>query len=402
MPTYQYTARDERGQAKRGTLLAESPAAVADQLQQQGYVITGCRETSRAARGASVNAGTRVDADALMLMTVQLAKMVQVGIPLNTALDTVAKQTDAPRLRALIEALAQQIESGAGFSESLGRFPRVFPPLYISMVRAGEASGKLDEALRRLSLLMKRQAELRQQLVTAMTYPLLLLAVGIGAVVFLLVSIIPKFMTIFVDAGVPLPLPTLLLAQTGEALRRYGLVLGVALAGLLWLAQASRGTARGRRYWDGWALRIPVVGEVIRRTALARLARTLETLFSSGVPILESLTIAEATCGNVVIGDVCSAARAKVQQGQPLAEAFKQHAEVPPIMAQMLAIGEASGALEHLLGEIAAYYEELVQHGIKRLTSLIEPAFLLVMGGLIAFILASVLLPLFKMVSVVK
>ena len=385
-----------------GTLTAPSPEALADQLKRTGYLVT---KSQALGEGATVDTLLQrlrgVSYDDLVLFNVQLSKMIQVGIPLVSALDTLAQQTENPRLREAIGDVARSVEAGSSFSEALERHSSIFSPLFINMVRAGEASGKLDEILKRLAMFAKRQAELRQQLATALTYPLLLLVVGCSAIIFLITGIIPKFMKIFLEAHVPLPLPTQLLYQAGQLLRMYWIVIaGVIVAILVGLKAALR-TPVGRRLWDTWALKMPVIGSLVRKAALSRLSRTLEMLFSSGVPVLESLSIGELTCGNVVIGDVCRHAQTSVRHGGTISEPLKRSPEIPPMVVQMMAVGESSGTVDHMLAEIADYYDELVQHGVKRVTTLIEPAFLIVMGGLVAFIMASVLLPLFRMVNVI-
>jgi type IV pilus assembly protein PilC len=403
MPTYTYTARDERGNPVSGTLAAADSEALADQLKRMGYLVTRAREVSSGgAAGQMLRRGGRVGHDDLVLFTVQLSKMVQVGIPLVTALDTIMKQTSQPALRAAVSDVGRAVEGGASFSEALARHPRVFSGLFINMVHAGEVSGRLDDILRRLAVFAKRQAELRQQLMTALTYPLLLLAAGLGAATFLIVGIIPRFMKIFVEAGVPLPLPTRLLFQVSLLVRHGWPVLAVlAAAALIGLAMALR-TPAGRRLADAALLRIPVVGELVRQAAVARMARTLATLFASGVPVIEALAIAEQTCGNTVIGEVCRAAQQSVKRGSSIAEPLRASREIPPMVSQMVSVGEATGALDHMLAEIGEHYEELIQHSVKRLTTLIEPAFLVLMGGMVAFIMASILLPLFRMINVIK
>lgn len=403
MPNYRYAARDEHGNQVSGTLAAPTPEGLADQLKRLGYLVTRSRELAEGETLEGLLQRLRpVGYDELVMFNVQLSKMVQVGIPLVTSLETLTRQTDHPRLRDAIGDVTCNVEAGSSFSEALQRHPGIFSPLFVNMVRAGEASGKLDEVLRRLAVFAKRQAELREQLKTAMTYPALLLVTGIAASTFLVLGIIPKFVKIFLEAGVPLPLPTLLLSALSQALRRYGVwvLLGLAAAGV-GLGRLLR-TPAGRRQLDRLLLKIPVVGELVRKAAIGRMARTLETLLSSGVPVLESLDIAAKTCGNAVIADVCQAVQANVRQGGTITDPLKVSAAFPPMVVQMLAVGEASGTLDHMLGEVADHFDEWIRYSLKRLTSLIEPLFLIIMGGMVAFIMASVLLPLFRMVNVIR
>lgn len=404
MPSYRYTARDERGNAVSGTLTATSPEALVDQLRRTGYLVTKTQElTNRAgALGKSIGGWRGVGDDELVLFSVQLSKMVQVGIPLVGALDTLAQQTEQPRLRDVIGDVARSVEGGTSFSEALGRHPVVFSSLFINMVRAGEVSGKLDEILRRLAKFAKHQAELRQRLATAMTYPVVLLVVGVGATTFLLMGIIPKFIKLFLEAGVPMPLPTQMLHQTSQFLQRYWLGLLVTLAGVGWGLRRAVETPQGRRLFDSALLHMPLIGGLVRKAALSRLTRTLETLFSSGVPVLESLAIAEQTCGNTVIAEACQAAQASVRQGGTLSDPLRQSREFPPMMVQLVTVGESSGTLDYMLGEIADHYDELLQHNLERLTTLIEPLFLILIGGVVALIMSSILIPLFRMVSIIR
>ena len=402
MPNFHYTARDERGNAVSGTLNALSSEALADQLKRMGYLVTRSREAADGGGVEDVLQRLRgVSDEDMVLFSVQLSKMVQVGIPLVTALQTLIRQTVNLRLREAIGDVARSIEAGSSFSEALAKHPRIFSPLFINMVRAGEVSGKLDEILRRLAVFAKSQAELREQLKTAMTYPVLLLVVGLGVMAFLVMGIIPKFMHIFLEAGVTLPLPTQLLYEASQWLRRYGLILlGALLAAGIGLQRYAR-TPIGRRRLDTAVLAIPVIGDLARKAALSRFSRALETLLSSGVSILESLAIAEQTCGNTVIADACRTAQTSVRQGGTMTDALKVNAEFPPMVVQMVMVGESSGTLSQMLGEIAEHFDDLVRHGLKRATTLVEPVFLMVMGGMVAFIMASILLPLFRMVNVI-
>ncbi len=400
MPTFTYTARDERGKAVTGTMGAQTAEDLADQLKRMGYLVTRAREV-REGSAATWSLRRRVPYDELVLFNVQLSKMIRVGIPLMTALKTLETQTTHRTLREAISDVALAVEGGAGFSEALTRHPAIFSRLFVSMIRAGEVSGKLDEILSRLAEFSQRQAQLREQLKTAMTYPCLLLVFGLAIITFLITGIIPKFMKIFVEAGVPLPWPTQLLFAISQAVRHYGLFMAAAAVGIgLWLARYLR-TPMGRRQFDSALLRTPVVGHLARQAALAQFARTFETLATSGVPILESLSILEQTCGNVIIGEAITQVERTVSQGGSIAEPLAASRQFPPMAIQMITVGEASGTLDHMLGEIADHYDQMVRHGIARLTALIEPLFLGIMGTMVAFIMASVLLPLFKLINVV-
>lgn len=401
MPTFEYVARDERGAAVTGTLIASSAEAVADQLKRTGYLVTRTRQVKEVAGSLWTMSWRRVGYDELMIFTVQLSKLIQVGVPIVASLETVAAQTEHPQLRAAVAQTARAIESGSSFSEALKRHPRVFPSLLISMVQAGELSGRLDDVLRRMAEFARRQADLRQQLQTALAYPVLLLVVSVGVIALLVTGVIPKFMAIFLEAGVPLPLPTRILHSVSLVVRQgWPVILAAGLASA-WVGAWVLRRPEGRYAADRLLLRLPVIGSVARKAVMSRFARTFETLLASGVPILESLAILERTCGNAVMAQAVRRMTDTVKQGGSLTAPLKLTPEVPPMVTQMMSVGETSGTLDHMLGEIADYYDEVVRHEIKRATALIEPAFLLVIGGLVALIMASLLLPLFRMVNVI-
>lgn len=403
MPQYQYTARDERGRSVSGALTAPDPEALADQLKRMGYLVTRAREVVDHPSLRTVLAPLRrIRDEELALFTVQLSKMVQVGIPLLTALETLAQETEHLRLRRAIREVATAVERGASFAEALQPHPRIFSGMFINAVRAGEVSGRLDEILRRLSAFARYQASLRQQVRTALTYPAILFIVGLAVMVFLVIGIIPKFVGIYVDAGVVLPWPTQVLAEVSRVLQQHGVWLLLATGAVVWAVRWWGGTPAGRRMVDALLLKIPVIGPLVRKVAVSRFARTLSTLLASGVPILEALAVSERTCGNAVIGEVVAAAQARVRQGASLGDPLRVGQEFPPMVVQMITVGELSGTLDHMLNEVADHYDELVAHEIRRATTFIEPVFLIFMGGMVAFIMASVLLPLFRMVHVIR
>ncbi len=402
MPTYAYTARDQRGRAVNGTMAATNVEALADQLKHAGYLVTGSRERRvRPDLGALRRLIASPPLVELVLFNIQLAKLIKVGIPLLTALKALEIQTTHRGLRSAIGDVGRELEAGSAFSDALARHPGIFSPLFVSMVQAGEISGKLDEILTRLAEFSQREADLREQIKTALAYPMLLLVVGLGIMGFLVTSIIPKFMKVFLEAGVALPMPTWVLYEVSQVLQRGWWALLMAAAGAIWAARVYRRTPGGHRRTDAWLLRLPIVGSIARQAALARFSRTFETVASSGVPILEALTIVERTVGNVVFADVVQRVQASVRRGGSIAEPLQASGEFPPMAVQMITVGEASGTLDEMLGQLADHYDQMVRYAIKRSTAFIEPVFLAVMGGMVAFIMASVLLPLFRMINVV-
>ncbi len=403
MPQFDYTARDGRGRMVTGMLAAASPELLVDQLRQSGLTVTAVREKQAVlVRAGLTNWWESVSKDQRLLFSMELAKMVEVGIPLLTALRTLANQGESSVLRRIILDVATRIESGASLSDALRRHPRVFNEVFISLVRAGEASGKLDEVLRRLSDFSRQKASLHQQLVTALVYPCFLLVFGLGIMVFLVMGLIPKFMVLFIEAEVPLPTPTRVLYAASQMMQQQWLLVLLVLAACLALVVTYARSPVGHAQIDAALLRIPVIGSLVRQVVLSRLSRTFQTLVASGVPMLDALQIVEQACGNRVIARVVRAVHDNVKQGGTISEPLAASPHIPPMMAQMISVGEASGTVDQMLHHLADYFDERVQHGVKRVTAFVEPVFLIAMGAMVAFILASVLLPLFSLVSVAR
>jgi type IV pilus assembly protein PilC len=402
MPHFRYTARNAKGHIVSGIQEASSPEVLVDQLKRSGLVVTGIRAQAHGSTQAHTLDWRRVSQDELLLFSMELSKLVEVGIPLLTALRTLAEQAQRTLWRRVIADIASSIETGSSFSESLLRHPRVFSGIFVSLVKAGEASGKLDEVLRRLSDFARQRASINQQLVTALVYPCFLLVFGVGIMIFLVTSVIPKFMALFLEAGVPLPLPTRLLYELSQALHEQGFWIIIALVALVVLIIGYCRTPAGKWQIDATVLRLPVIGALVRQIVLSRLSRTFETLVASGVPMLDALSILEHTSGNQVIGRVVQSVHASVKEGGAISDPLRQSREIPPMMTQMIVVGETSGTLDQMLRHLADYWDERVQHDIKRVTAFIEPVLLIIMGGMVAFIMASLLLPLFKLVSLAQ
>ena len=402
MTTYRYTARDMRGKAMSGTMSAATIEVLADQLKRKGYLVTRSHPVSERLTVEGLWQWLRgVGLEEVVLVQIQLAKMLQVGIPLLAALTTIEEQTDHQRMGHVLADVARAVETGQSFSEALQQHGEVFSPLCISMVKAGELSGQLDQTLQRLAESGQRQIEWHEQLKTALTYPCLLLLVGTGVMLLLITGIIPRFMKIFLDAKVPLPLPTRCLYALGQLILHQWASILVGIVAIGWLCRWLLRTPAGRRRFDRTLLHLPVIGPLARKMALSRFARTFAMLVSSGVPMLESLAIVEQTAGNVVIGEVLGTVQRTVRQGGSLAEPLRASGEFPPMVVQMVTVGEASGALDDMLQHVADYYDQVVRYGMRRATALVEPIFLMLMGGLVALVMASILLPLFRLVNVI-
>jgi len=401
--TYTYAARDESGRLVRGVLEAESQVALAERLRRMGYLVTRMEQTAAGSqRLPGIPWGAGVSQESLLMAAVQLANVVGAGVPLVSSLRTIASQTPHRLLREALEAVARAIDGGETFSQALRRHAAVFPPLMISMVAVGEASGTLDTVLSRFATLVEKDLALRRAVQGSLTYPALLLLAATGLILFVVSFVVPQFASLFARVGVPLPLPTRWLSAVGNAITTSWWAFGlVGVAGVAGVTMASR-LPRVRLAIDRGVLRLPAVGPVVHQTLVARFARMLATLVGAGLPILTALETAEGVVGNQVMVQEVRRVRSAVERGERIAETLAVGKVLAPDAIQMIRVGEESGRLETMLERIADFYELRVTYRLKQMTTLLEPIVLVGMGGLVALIMASLLLPMFDMVKVVQ
>jgi type II secretion system protein F len=405
MPQFSYRAKKEDGSVVAGTLQAESERSALDSLGHMGVFPLEIRERGTPAPAAAEGRrrrGRRIRADDLALFTRQLSDLLGAGLPINRALRTLSQQSASGELAGILSDVERDVSAGKPFHQSLGRFPRVFPPLYVSMVQAGETGGFLEDVLKRLAVFIEKDQELRSRVKSALAYPTLLIVIGTGAVAFLMVFFIPRFSEIFRKMGGELPLPTQIVMAVSGFFQDYWM-LAFAGAVLLLLAWARlQDTVRGRRVADRMKLRIPLFGDIVRKNAISRFARTLGTLLKSGVPILEALSISTEALGNAVLREGIDEAGAGVKQGRALADILRQARCFPAMVTDMIAVGEEAGNLDEVLVRVADSYDIQVERAVRVFISLFEPALLLVMAALVGFIVISMLLPVFTLSSMVK
>lgn len=399
MPTYVYVARSRDGKRRRDTMDADNRQALANALQGRGLTIESVRE-QRMRRGLG---GKRVKTMELALFTRQLATIVNAGLPLLQGLDILAEQTEDPNFSRVIQKIAQNVEGGETFSEALRGFPRAFPDLYVSMVRAGEAGGDLDGVLLQLADYLEATEELKRRIRSAMTYPVvafsMILLIAIGLVVF----VVPQFEEIFASFGdAKLPTPTLILIAISDTFRssRAFVVLGLIIATVIGLRMYGR-TEHGRYNLDRAKLRLPVFGKLFRKVAISRFARTLGTLTRSGVPILQAMEIVERTAGNEVYAKAVQDAGDSVRNGETLADPLARSGEFPPMVTRMIGVGEKTGALETMLHKISDFYDAEVKATVDALTSLIEPILILMMGIVVGGIVIALFMPILQLSQLV-
>jgi len=407
MPQFAYRAKKDDGSVVTGTLQAESERSALDSLGRMGVFpleIESREEDKATIRAASAprQHARRVKAADIALFTRQLADLLRAGVPLNRGLNTLATQTTNLTLAETVRDVEKQVATGATLSEALGRYPKIFSSLYTNMVRAGEAGGFLEDVLHRLALFIEKDQELRSRISSAMAYPILLIVIGTFAIGFLMVFFIPRFSEIFKKMGDGLPLPTQIVMGVSYFMRDYWMFVFMGLVALMFGWTRLMAVAAGRRIFDRLKLRIPLFGDIVKKNAVSRFARTLGTLLKSGVAILSALEISKAAMANAVLMEDIDEASAGVKQGKGLAEIFRQSRYFPAMVTDMIAVGEESGNLDEVLVNVADSYDVQVERAVRVFVALFEPALLLVMATLVGFIVIAMLLPVFTLSTMVK
>ena len=405
MPTFKYAAKTSEGKTISGTLVANQPSEVVGELRRKNLVVLDVQETSRRStpgattgpRGQKVAARPgRAKGEELVIFTRQLSTMISAGIPLLESLEVLAGQVDNPGFAKTLKVIAEDVRGGADYSTALSRQPKVFKPIYVSMVKAGEVSGQLDEILVRLAEYMESSAKLKREIKAAMTYPVISLVMVIGISLFLMIGIVPQFRPIFDSLGIKLPALTAAVMNTSRWLvNNYLIGAGIAAAFVTALVIFKRSEA-GATTVDWTVLHLPVFGTLFQKVALSRFSRTFSTLLRSGVPILGALEIVADTSGNRIISRAVLRARDSVKNGNSLSEPLETSPVFPAMVTRMIAIGEKSGSLEQLLEKISTFYDEQVSAAVKSLTAMIEPLLIGLMGGLVGTIVFAVFLPIFE------
>ncbi|MBI2432187.1 MAG: type II secretion system F family protein [Candidatus Hydrogenedentes bacterium] len=403
MPTFTYVARARSGAKQRGSLVATNKQAAMQMLAQRGLTADKLSEKAGAAKGPG-KVNKRVKSADLLVFTRQLSTIVSAGLPLLQGLDILADQTDDPNFSATIEGVAQDVESGETFSDALRKFPKAFPDLYVSMVRAGEAGGDLDGVLLQLADYLEATEDLKRRIRSAMTYPVvafgMILLIATGLIVF----VVPQFAEIFNSFGRQLPAPTRVLIAVSNFLRTWyasGAIV-LAIVAIIVFFRMYGSTSAGRYNLDALRLRMPVFGNLQRKVAISRFTRTLSTLTRSGVAILQALEIVERTAGNEVYARAIRQAGDSVRNGETLAEPLTRSEVFPAMVTRMIAVGEKTGALEQMLMKISDFYDSEVRAMVDQLTSLIEPILIGLMGLVVGGIVIALFMPILQLSSLVQ
>jgi type IV pilus assembly protein PilC len=407
MPKFRYAAKNADGKKLSGTVIANDENDAVGELRKQNLVVLSVKqEMDLKGKGlfSSLGGGRaprpRVRGDDLVVFTRQLATMINAGIPLLEALDILSEQADDKGFQYVLSTIVDDVRSGTDLSQALGQHPKVFKRIYVNMVRAGEASGQLDEILNRLAQYQEASAALRREVIGAMTYPVISLALVMGITGFLMIYIVPQFKDIFESfENLELPGITKFLMGVSMFLKGNFILIILAFIAFIVFIVLYKKTDRGEWQFDWFKLQLPIFGGLFQKIAISRFARTFSTLIKSGVPILGALEIVSATSGNRILADAVDTARESVRQGESLGAPLAACKIFPPMVTRMIAIGEKSGALESLLEKISEFYDQQVKSTVQSLTSLIEPLMLGIMGFLVGSIVLAILLPILKLQS---
>jgi type IV pilus assembly protein PilC len=401
MPVFTWKGRTLAGESQSGEIEVARQEEVVEQLRKKRILVTSVRAKGGGFKLPKIG-GSGISTKDLAIFTRQFATMISAGLPLVQCLDILAKQASKPSFGRIIGDVTHEVESGSTLSDSLGKHKDVFDDLFRNMVAAGEAGGVLDEILMRLANYIEKADALKRKIQSAMVYPAVVLSVALGATAFMLIFIIPTFAKMFTDFGGELPLPTKIVLMMSNFLQGFWWVLVLVGVGIVVIYNRYYATEGGKRVVDGVMLKIPVLGDVLLKGAVARFTRTLGTLIASGVPILGGLEITARTAGNKVIAEAIMTARASIREGETVAAPLKTSGVFPPMVVQMISVGEQTGALDEMLTKIAVFYEAEVDTAVDTLTSIIEPVMIVVMGGIVGGMVIAMYLPMFKLISVVS
>ena len=400
MPVYKWEGKTGKGAVKKGEMEGPSEAAVRIHLRQQNII-----PTKISSKGKEIHIPSpfkkKVKQKSVAIFTRQLATMIDAGLPLVQSLEILSSQQETKTFKDVLRGIKEDVEGGSTFAGALKKHPATFNDLYTNLVVAGEEGGILDNILNRLASYIEKSEALKKKVKSALVYPATIVAVAVIVVMILMIFVIPIFEQMFKSAGNTLPLPTLIVVTISKMIKKYVLIVIPALILFFYLFKKYYQTQNGKSVIDRIVLKLPVFGMLIRKIAVARFSRTLGTLVSSGVPILDGLTIVSRTAGNKTIETAILNARASIREGETIAEPLGRSSIFPPMVIQMISVGESTGALDSMLSKIAEFYEEEVDVAVSNLTSLLEPLLMCFLGVVIGGVVIAMYLPIFNMASAV-
>ena len=399
MPIYTWVAESKKGRKLKGDLEAADEKIALSQLKRRNLTILTLKEKPKDIFANVSFMQPKVTKKDIVIFTRQFSTMIDAGLPLVQGLNILAEQAENKTFKNILKGINKDVEGGSTLAEAMSKYPEVFDNLFVNLIAAGEVGGILDTILRRLATFIEKAEKLKSQIKGAMTYPIVVMAIAIVVIAVILVFVIPVFEDMFKSFGSALPLPTQIVVNMSRFLKGniHWCLLG--LGALIFAFKKYRGSEGGRKTTDSLALKLPIFGDMLKKTAVARFTRTLGTMISSGVPILDALEIVAKTSGNVILEEIIFDVRGSIAEGQTIAEPLSENTVFPGMVVQMISVGEATGALDTMLEKIADFYDDEVDAAVDALTSMLEPLLMVFLGGSIGGLVVAMYLPIFKMAA---
>ncbi|MFC7364709.1 MULTISPECIES: type II secretion system F family protein [Bhargavaea] len=396
MPRYQYDGRD-RKRVRKGTVQADNRREAVLKLRDQGIRVLNIIEMPETTLTKEISIGSPVKRPQLIMFLQQFSTLLRAGVTIVEAITILSQQVDSKPFRKILSEIGDDLRGGGSLSDAMAKHPKVFEPLTLNMIAAGEASGTIDDSLDRLAVHYEKSYATRQKVVSAMVYPVVVLVLAFGVVIFLLTSIVPMFVEMFESLDAELPAITLFVLGASEFMQKYWYVLvGLVLLVVIGIYVMNR-TKQGKYMIDSFLLRMPLIGDLMKKSVLSTMTRTLSSLFTSSVPILQAMTITERIVDNAVIAKVMRESRNSLQQGNSIAAPMKDHWAFPPLIPHMISIGEQTGALDKMLVKVAEFYEKEVETATERMKALIEPLMMIFLAVIVGTIVMAIMIPMFSM-----
>lgn len=396
MARFKYSGRDRRGK-RQGTVNANSKREAMISLKEEGIRVIEITEVPETFFTKDLSFGATVKLQHFVIYIRQLATLIKAGVTLVEATKILTEQTESKQLKKALQGIEQELREGNAFSKTVEKYPRIFTPIFVNMVRAGEAGGNLDEVLERLAAYFEKQHYTRQKIISALSYPIVVAMVAIGVVIFLLASVVPTFVKMFAQMGSTLPAITRFVLSASGFTQTFWWLMILVIGAIVALIYAMRRKEKTKYYLDYVLLRMPIFGTMMQKAVIARMMRTMSSLFASSVPIMQAMPIVEKVVENEVIARVIRQARDALEKGQSMTGPMKAHWAFPPLVTQMISIGEETGSLDAMLSKVAEFYEQEVETGTDRLKSLIEPLMIVFLAALVGTIVLAIVVPMFKM-----
>jgi type IV pilus assembly protein PilC len=395
MPQFKYEGRNIKGRKQTGTIVSASKRDAILKLRQKGIKVIEIAEVPQTLLNKEITFGKVVKLQDFVIYLRQFATLLKAGVSVVDSTRILANQTESKALKNALMEVEESLRAGNPLSVAAAKHPRIFPSMFVNMVKAGEAGGNMDETLERLADHFEKIHRTKQKIASALAYPIAVAIIAVAVVIFLLVTVVPTFVAMFADFHAELPAITKFVLRASEVMQTYWWLVIIVFIAIYVLFSFMKKQKKTKYYLDYAAMRIPIFGKLVQKAALARMTRTLSSLFSSSVPILQALSIVENVVANEVIAKVMRQARDSLERGQSLAEPMKKHWAFPPLVTQMITIGEETGSLDAMLSKVADFYEAEVDAGVDRLKSLIEPIMIVLLAGVVGTIVTSIIVPMY-------